>query len=130
MAHLKGGVSTSYMIACRRRDKRGSTLGSSFSVFMYRVDKYAGVVICLRREYNKIIIISMMARTAVAEAWRSELMMKLLLHSWLRPDGICTIYVYYVTSNILDPSGNASLSLARVLACYDLLQSSPKMIKE
>ena len=57
MAHLKGGVSTSYMIVYRRRDKRGSTLGSSFSVSMYRVDKYAGVIICLWREYNKIIII-------------------------------------------------------------------------
>lgn len=32
------------------------------------------------------------------------MMMKFLLHSWLRPDGICAIYVYYVTSNILDPS--------------------------
>ena len=37
--------------------------------------------------------------------------------SWLRPDGICTIYVYYVTSNILDRSENATLSLARVFAC-------------
>ena len=42
------------------------------------------------------------------------MMMKFLLHSWLRPDGIYTIYVYYVTSNILDPSENATLSLARV----------------
>ena len=36
----------------------------------------------------------------------------------------CTIYVYYVTSNILDP--NAPLSLVRVLACYDLLQKQSK----
>ena len=48
------------------------------------------------------------------------MMMKFLLHSWLRPDGICTIYIYYVTSNILDPSGNAPLSLARVPACEKL----------
>ena len=27
---------------------------------------------------------------------------------------------------LIDPSGNAPLSLARVLACYDLLQKQPK----
>ena len=40
------------------------------------------------------------------------LMMKFLLHSWLRPDGTCSTYVYYVTSNILDPSEKMTLSLA------------------
>ena len=40
------------------------------------------------------------------------MMMKFLLHSWPRPDGICSNYVYFVTSNILDPSEEVALSLA------------------
>ena len=41
----------------RRHVYRGSTLGSGFQMYMYRVDLYVRVVICPRREYNKIIII-------------------------------------------------------------------------
>ena len=57
---------------------------------------------------------------------RYMMMMKFLLHSWLRPDGTCTDYVYYVTSDILDPSENAPLSLAGVLVCCDLLKKQPR----
>ena len=46
-----------YIAVSWRHGKRGSTLGSDFPLYMYRVDKYVRVVICLRREYNKIIII-------------------------------------------------------------------------
>ena len=56
------------------------------------------------------------AYTGLSRDYILGFMMKFLLHSWLRPDGICAIYVYYVTSNILDSSGNAPLSLAGVPA--------------
>lgn len=39
-------------------------------------------------------------------------MMKFLLHSWLGPDGVCSVYVYYDTTNNLNPSENATLKLS------------------
>ena len=51
---------------------------------------------------------------------------KFLLHSWLRPDGTCSVYVYYATSDILDPSEKKqqrwTLSLAGDLTVNNSLQ--------
>jgi len=39
--------------------------------------------------------------------------MKFLLHSWLRPDGICSVYIYYDTPYNQNPSEKATLRPSR-----------------
>lgn len=55
MVNTKRDVNISYIIMCRYWDKKVFILKSSFLVFMYRID--ARVILFLRREYGKIIII-------------------------------------------------------------------------